>query len=78
MFIVECPHCGLCVEIEKVNCGIFRHGIFQKSGKQVPPHAPKEVCDKLLRENKIYGCSKPFAVKQNSSGTWIAEICDYI
>ena len=26
--IVECPHCNEPIIIEKLNCGIFRHGII--------------------------------------------------
>lgn len=31
--ILECPHCGDYVLIEKLNCGIFRHGTIKKNWK---------------------------------------------
>jgi hypothetical protein len=61
-FIVECPHCKLYIEILAINCGIFRHSIYKDSGVQVPPHTPKEECDRLFNQGLIYGCSKPFKI----------------
>lgn len=57
---VICPHCGGGVEIAKINCKIFRHGILIKNGKQINPHLSKLECDKLVAANQIYGCGKPF------------------
>jgi hypothetical protein len=37
----------------------------------------KEVCEKLLREKKIYGCCKPFQII-NENDKYIAIVCDYI
>lgn len=74
---ITCPHCNNSVLIYKkdINCAIFRHGIIKSTGQQIEPHAPKNVCDDLVKNEKIYGCGKPFklSVKLN-----IAEICDYI
>ena len=36
--IIVCPNCQEFVEISKINCGIFCHGVFRKSGKQLNPH----------------------------------------
>lgn len=71
--IVVCPHCFQQVIIEKKNCGIFRHGINKSNFKQIDPHLNKKKCDQLLKENKIYGCGKPFKLENNK-----AIICDYI
>ena len=50
---------------------------LKKNGKQINPHADKELCDYYVRENKIYGCGKPFRIilVDNNFQT---EICDYI
>jgi hypothetical protein len=56
--ILACPHCQEYVIIEKLNCGIFRHGIYKRNGKQIPPHSSKEICDNLIKTNTIYGCGK--------------------
>jgi len=57
---LECPHCGTHIQIIEANCGIFRCGIYKSSGKQLNPHASKEVCDQVFKEGLIYGCGKPF------------------
>ena len=48
----------------------------------IPPHAPKEECDRLVAENQIVGCGKPFRVEDltDASGNriLIAIECDYI
>ena len=38
---IPCPHCQEFIIIEQLNCGIFRHGVLKKSGKQINPHASK-------------------------------------
>lgn len=74
---VDCPHCGFIVKIIKKNCGIFRHGMYKKNNKQIDPHAPKKLCDKLIRKNLIYGCGKPFRLVIIDD-KYQAEICEYI
>ena len=70
--IVTCPHCGDYIIILKLNCRIFRHGVFKDSLQQIPPHLDKPSCDKILK--KIYGCGKPFQITSDNQ----AIICDYI
>jgi len=76
--VVTCPHCQMPVVIEQVNCAIFRHGISKTDGKQIDPHASQMECERLIREDAIYGCGKPFRIILGSNGEWFAEICDYI
>jgi hypothetical protein len=81
IIVITCPHCQGFVEVMKdqVNCAIFRHGTFKKDLQQVDPHAPKHICDELVRLGLIYGCGKPFKLHQNPFTTeWYAEKCDYI
>ena len=75
--ILQCPHCNDFIIIEKINCGIFRHGYIIKNGKQIDPHAPKDICDFYIKKKLIYGCGKPFKVTQNVD-KFNTEICDYI
>ena len=77
--VLLCPHCDLMIEVLQVNCGIFRHGIYRRTHKQIPPHLDKSQCDRLKRENLIWGCGKPFQVikKENANG-WQAVGCPYI
>ena len=69
---LNCPYCGGMLEILEVNCGIFRHAFF-KDGTQLDPHASKEECERVIRENLVYGCAKPFKIIDG-----IAVKCEYI
>jgi hypothetical protein len=75
--ILICPHCKEFVIIEKLNCGIFRHGILISNGQQINPHETKELCDYLFYKKLIYGCGKPFQIIKNGENFQI-QICDYI
>ena len=61
--IGNCPHCGIHIDIIRVNCGIFRCGLYVlKNGKikQIPPHSSKNKVKELFKKYKIYGCGNPF------------------
>ena len=75
--IVKCPHCNEFIIIEKVNCGIFRHGIIKSTLKQMEPHLPKDKCDHLKEGDLIFGCGKPFQILM-VNGEMVIQICDYI
>ena len=77
-----CPHCGGEIEIlpADLNCRIFRHGVLKSDGANqqgVSPHETKENCDRLVANNLVQGCCKPFRVV-NVNGVETIEICDYI
>ena len=61
---MDCPSCGIKIEIEAINCGIFRCGRYKDTGEQVPPHLPKEQCEELIREDKIWGCCQAIRYDQ--------------
>jgi hypothetical protein len=77
--IIICPHCIIPILIMKneINCAIFRHGVLKKSKKQINPHASKEYCDSLIKNDLIYGCGKPFKLI-NDNGVYSPVICEYI
>jgi len=75
--ILKCPHCDEYIIIEKLNCGIFRHGQFITNGEQIQPHAPKNMCDYYKSNNLIYGCGKPFRILLIENN-FVVEICEYI
>lgn len=75
--ILKCPHCDEYIIIEKLNCGIFRHGQLIKNGQQIDPHAPKNICDYYKSNNLIYGCGKPFRILLRDN-KFVVEICEYI
>ena len=59
----KCPHCSIQIDIVKINCGIFRCGLYVlKNGKikQIPPHSNEEKVKKIFNKYKVYGCGKPF------------------
>jgi hypothetical protein len=79
--IIKCPHCEDYIIIKKINCGIFRHGVVIKTGKQMDPHACKKLCDHYSKKKCIYGCGKPYQIieeKEKEEGKYTAIICDYI
>ena len=69
-FVVICPYCNEPILIEKINCAIFRHGVWKQNGQQIPPHAAKDMCEQIFAQGLIYGCGKPFRK--------IAIKCEYI
>ena len=76
---VNCPHCDILIEILELNCCIFRCGIYKKNYLQIPPHSTKTECDRLFKNNEIYGCGKPFRIIPIlSKPNYIVETCDYL
>ena len=54
-------------------------GLRNKFDILVISHTPisKEICDKAVAENLIYGCGKPFKIILKDD-KFIIEVCDYI
>lgn len=86
MYTFQCPQCDSWTQVpsDGLNCKIFRHAHhFVTRGDeiilttQLNPHAPKELCEKLLRENKVIGCAKPFKIIQEGN-IYYATKCEYI
>ena len=73
MAVVICPNCGAYAVIDEINCTIFRHAVYKTNLQPINPHATKEECEKLLANDEIYGCAKPFKYDGKT-----IEICDYI
>ncbi len=76
VYIFQCPWCEGCVIVEPQNiaCGIFRHAVYKENCLPINPHMPKDHCDQLLTDNRVYGCTKPFRIVSNE----YAIECDYI
>jgi len=77
--IFTCIHCNNSIIINEsdINCGIFRHAIMKNTYEQINPHASLELCNKLIENELIIGCGKPFRIIKKDSYYKI-EICDYI
>ena len=73
--VFECPHCNesIVVQRNEINCAIFRHAIFRDTLEPIDPHASKQTCDALVRDEKVYGCGKPFRLVND-----VPEVCDYV
>jgi len=88
-YFIKCPHCqgDIIVSKTEINCGIFRHGIYKNNYQPIDPHLPKNECDRLVSNDLIYGCGKPFKIlvtqKCNERSEQLeiqlnVSICDYI
>ena len=78
---VKCPHCNddIFILIYEINCNVFRHGIYKDNLQQMDPHAKKSVCEKLKRDDLIFGCGKPFSLDHDKKeNKFFAVKCDYI
>jgi hypothetical protein len=76
--VVQCPHCSDFIFIDQLNCQIFRHAVLISTGQQINPHSSKQDCDNLVKQQLIYGCSKPFKLVKTNDGIFLAEKCNYI
>lgn len=77
VIIINCPHCNIPVLISKLNCRIFRHGVFIENREQINPHSSQQLCDEYVKNKLIYGCGKPFRII-NENSIYKAVICEYI
>jgi hypothetical protein len=77
--MLECPHCNIpfIVNINEINCAIFRHAVFKTNMKPINPHESESKCNELIEKNLIYGCTKPFKIIIIDN-KYITQICDYI
>lgn len=75
---VDCPHCGVSVWVTQLNCKIFRCGAYKDTLRPINPHMPKHACERLVNQDMIYGCGKPFKVIKNQEEIFIAIECAYI
>ena len=82
LLVFPCPHCEqvVVVNVRETNCCIFRHAALKSDAtKQIDPHTPKEECDRLVLEDLVYGCAKPFQlVKQADNESFVVQECGYI
>jgi len=61
-----------------INCKIFRCGYYKDNYIQIDPHLPKNECDKLVSQDLIFGCAKPFKLSSLDNNVYIVEKCEYI
>ena len=73
VYYFACPHCGATIEVVSIACGIFRCGEMKSGKGQIPPHADKATCDRLVKEGKVWGCARPFRFDGRR-----ATVCAYV
>ena len=56
---------------------IIKYGIIKHSNTPMNPHETKEICDKLLANDMIYGCGLPFKLVLKDVACYV-QICGYI
>ena len=67
LMIMKCPNCQDFVEIGKLNCGIFCHGVMKKTGKQISPHITEQKSAEYAKKGLIFGCGKHFIINKQSN-----------
>jgi len=48
--------------------------VYKDTNEPIPPHSPQEECERLLKEERVWGCARPFRLTETNE----PEICDYI
>ena len=65
-FVIDCPYCGLPIEIISFNCRIYRHGYFKKNMRQLGQHIKESTVDNLLKQNNIIPpCGRQFKIHED-------------
>jgi hypothetical protein len=85
-YVFVCLHCQepFIVSHKEFNCRILRHGVYKHNMQPIPPHASKEECDALVRDDLIFGCGRPLQIIEKDVGTdspgsaYNVIICDYL
>ncbi len=77
-YLFECPNCNseIIVAKNELNCHIFRHAYYKSNFQQVNPHLSFEECKKLIENDLVFGCCKPFEIIYENN-KMLAIKCDY-
>jgi len=61
-YYFNCPHCEKMIAVQKkdIRCTRFCHGNMKIDNKPISPYTTKLESEKLLENDLIYGCGKPF------------------
>ena len=58
MNIICCPNCGGYIEVESINCMIFRHAVYKINMGVVNPHSTDQQIEN--ERDNIFGCGIQF------------------
>ncbi len=75
----NCPHCNdfIIVNINEINCGIFRHAVFKENMNPINPHETQINCEDFVQKKLVFGCAKPFQITKQED-KYVITICGYI
>jgi hypothetical protein len=82
-YIFICIHCQepFVIAHNEFNCRILRHGVYKNNLQPINPHASKDECDGLVKDELIFGCAKPLQIIETADGSvdkYAIIVCDYI
>jgi hypothetical protein len=62
--VFQCPHCldFFVIAENELNCRIVRHAVWKDTLEPIPPHSTQEECERVVRENLVFGCAKPVQI----------------
>jgi len=75
MFLINCPHCQISIEVLELNCCIFRCGVYRENGEQINQHMPEIEAKLLFLRDQIWGCGRQFRISKLSNGSWLISQC---
>jgi hypothetical protein len=59
-----CPNCYQRIHVESIQSGLFRCGVMKSTMVQIDPHLSEEECERLVSEDLIHGCGRPFRYEE--------------
>ena len=67
--IIKCPHCGQenVIFENEITCGIYRCGIYKYNCLQISSTENNSFYEELIRQNLIFGCTKPFKLQDDKA-----------
>jgi len=78
-YVFDCPRCGVLIQVARAetNCRIFRHAVYAGTVDPIPPHTPRDECERLVAGGLVVGCAGPFRLVLEADPPY-AEACGYI
>jgi hypothetical protein len=69
--VLECPHCKDYIIIEKINCAIFRHGVFINNNEQINEYNYQKLLSIRLPKDRFWPYTNSFQLMQIS---WLVSL----
>lgn len=77
---VACPHCNSLVVVENkfMSLSLFRHTVYKKNNRQVPPTIDQKAYDDLIKRKQVIGCHQPYFLYKQDDGSPTTIKCTYM